>query len=100
MQKKASLASIFALLSLLVASCVSGPPVQEMSDARQAISAAVEAGADRLAPVEIDAARRYLQEAEDNLKTRSFNTARSDAVRAKQKAVEALEASHSAAEGG
>ena len=75
--------------------CVTAP-VQEMSDARQAIHAAVDAGADRLAPEDLAAARRYLDAAERKLESRSFASARSDALLAKTKAVAALEASHAA----
>jgi hypothetical protein len=82
------------LLAMQVA-CVTAP-VQEMSDARQAIHAAVDAGADRLAPQELAAAQRYLEAAERKLKVRSFESARSDAVLAKTKAVAALEASYAA----
>ena len=90
MQRRALLGGYLAIALCLLAGCATAP-VQEMSDARQAISAAVDAGADELAPVEIGAARRYLDQAEEQLKTRSFNSARSDALRAKEKAIEALE---------
>lgn len=77
------------------AACVTAP-VQEMSDARQAINAAVDAGADRLAPDDLAAARQYLQMAEHKLQSRSFASARNDALLAKTKAVAALEASYAA----
>ena len=54
---------VVSALSLL-AGCVTSPPVQEMSDARQAIRAAEEADAERLATETLTAARRFLAEAE------------------------------------
>ncbi len=68
-------------------------PVQEMSDARQAIAAAEDAGAEQLAPATLAEARQYLADAERNLQARSYGVARSHAISAKTKAVEAL--SHS-----
>jgi len=86
---------IGVLLLVLQVACVTAP-VQEMSDARQAIHAAVDAGADRLAPQDLAAAQQYLEDAERKLKIRSFASARSDALLAKTKAVAALEASYAA----
>jgi hypothetical protein len=64
-----------------------------MSDARQAIAAAVDADAARLAPAQLDDARRYLGEAEAQISERSFNLARNNAIRARNRAVDALQAS-------
>ncbi len=86
----------FGLLLLALQVACATAPVQEMSDARQAIHAAVDAGADRLAPEDLAAAQRYLEDAERKLKIRSFASARSDALLAKTKAVAALEASYAA----
>jgi len=77
------------ILLLALVGCVSAP-VQEMSDARQAIAAAEEAGAARLAPEPLAAARQYLADAEQSLQTHSYGLARSHAISAKTKAVEAL----------
>ena len=82
-----------ALLGLLfgAAACTSGPPVQEMSDARQAIAVAREAGASDSAPTDLRAAEDYLDSALRNLSRKEYKLARSDAVEAKNKALAALE---------
>lgn len=83
------------LLALLV--CVSGcetaPPVQEMSDARQAIAVAREAGAADLAAFHLRAAEKYLASAEEKLGEKAYGQARRDAKQAKMKALDALRAS-------
>lgn len=83
------LAVAMALLTVLSA-CQSAPPVQEMSDARQAIAVARKAGAAEHAPAELGEAERYLVQAENHLSIRSYSMARRDAVQAKGKALEAL----------
>jgi Domain of unknown function (DUF4398) len=82
--------------------CVTSPPVQEMSDARQAISAAEQANAARFAPDTLGDARRYLQQAEQQLQQQAFGPARANAVRAKNRAAQALASSQalSGAQGG
>jgi hypothetical protein len=83
-----------ALLTLhAVGACVSAPPVQEMSDARQAISAAEQADAARLAPETLGDARRFLEAAEQQLQQEAYALARANAVRAKNRAVQALTSS-------
>lgn len=79
----------FFLLAGLFA-CQAGPPVQEMSDARQAITAAREAGADEVAAVEIQEAERHLDNAEDRLNRKDYAQARREALQAKRSALEAL----------
>ena len=81
------------LLTLMIASCVAGPPVQEMSDARQAIAAAEESNAATLAPDELNEARRLLEQAETQLRARYYTLAQSTAIQARSRAVEALQAS-------
>ena len=81
------------LLTLMIASCVAGPPVQEMSDARQAIAAAEESNAATLAPDELNEARALLEQAETQLRARYYVLAQDSAVRARNRAVEALQAS-------
>ena len=49
-----------ALLPLLLLTACAGPPVQEMSDARQALQAAEQADAHKKAPESYRAARRLL----------------------------------------
>ena len=84
---------------LLAAACSAGPPVQEMSDARQAISAAREAGASDAAPDELRAAEDYLDSALRNLTRKEYGQAREDAREAKNRAVAALETTEQAAPG-
>ena len=75
---------------LLLGGCETAPPVQEMSDARQAIAVAREAGAEELATIHLKAAEFYLQSAEEKLNKQQFSLARSDAKQAKMKALDAL----------
>jgi hypothetical protein len=81
-----------------VTACVTAPPVQEMSDARQAISAAEQANASRLAPESLGDARRFLAEAERQIQQQAYGPARLNAVRAKNRAAQALASSQSAAD--
>jgi len=83
--------SVTLLMALCAAAgCVTSPPVQEMSDARQAISAAEEANAARFAPESLDDAQRFLAQAEQQLLQEAYGPARANAVRAKNRAVQAL----------
>lgn len=76
--------------------CATGPPVQEMSDARQAIAVARQAGAETLAPAELREAESFLVSAQRKLSERNYSQARRDAVQAKNHALVALEnAEHS-----
>lgn len=81
------------LAVLLVAAACQTAPVQEMSDARQAIAVAREAGAAEHAADDLKAAIAYLQSAERYLSERAYAFARRDAVNAKSKALVALERS-------
>jgi hypothetical protein len=85
-------------MALVLAGCAVAPPVQEMSDARQAIMAAESAGADRWARDAIGEARRFLAEAEEDIAGRAYGPARSNALRAQDRAVRALRQSQAAAE--
>ena len=78
---------------LVVAGCQASPPVQEMSDARQAITAAKEAGAAEYAAEELDDAVEFLSSAEIYLQNNSFHFARRDAIAAKSRALDALKLS-------
>lgn len=79
------------LAALLVATgCQTAPPVQEMSDARQAITVAKEAGAAEHAADEFLQAVGFLESAEEALSHREYTRARRDALQAKSKALEAL----------
>jgi hypothetical protein len=64
-----------------------------MSDARQAIAAAKEAGAEEKAAEDLRAAEAFLDSAERNLSERAYGSARRDATLAKEKARLALEVS-------
>ncbi|MGD9388696.1 MAG: DUF4398 domain-containing protein [Gammaproteobacteria bacterium] len=81
-----------ALAILLLAACATAP-VQEMSDARQAIQAAEEAGAVQSAPQALSDARRLLDSAERKLQQKAYSSARHDAREARRRAAEALRAS-------
>ena len=92
------LASIGLLSLVALAGCVTSAPVQEMSDARQAIAAAEEADAAALAPAVLDEANRYLSQAEQQLREEAYGLARANAVRAKNRAVEALTTAQAASD--
>ncbi|MBK9131561.1 MAG: DUF4398 domain-containing protein [Gammaproteobacteria bacterium] len=64
-------------------------PTQEMSDARQSVQAAHEAGARDYASRNLRIAVDYLEEAERELELRYFSRARHDAVVARSEALKA-----------
>jgi hypothetical protein len=66
-----------------------------MSDARQAIAAAQQAGAERVAGGTLDDARRFLAEAERQIQEQAYGPARMNAVRAKNRAALALRSTQS-----
>ncbi len=78
------------LTALLVVAGCQTAPVQEMSDARQAITVAREAGAEEYASADLKAAVDYLQSAEQFLNERQYDLARRDAIQAKSSALDAL----------
>jgi len=89
---------LFAFLVLLSA-CATAPPVQEMSDARQAIAAARQAGAEEYAADQLKEAEAMLAAAEGYLQSGSSNgywSARRAALNAKDTALDALLVSRSA----
>ncbi|MEL7185534.1 MAG: DUF4398 domain-containing protein [Pseudomonadota bacterium] len=81
---------------LNVAACESTPPVQEMSDARQAIAVAKKAGAEEHAPYHLQSAEDYLASAKEANNERAYNRARRDAKQARMKALDALHESEKA----
>lgn len=89
--------TLLLICSAALSACATSPPVQEMSDARQAITAAQEAAAAQRAPELLGEAQRYLQEAEQHLREESYGQARINALRAKNRAVEALEIAEASA---
>lgn len=80
--------------ALALVACQSAP-VQEMSDARQAISVASKAGAGQHAAGQLKMAQSYLQSAEQMLNERRYSQARQDALSAKNSAIEALRVTES-----
>jgi len=78
--------------ALVVASCATTPPVQEMSEARSAIESARQLGADKpeqkssKANLELKSAEQSLQEAADAIDKKYYDLARRKAVEAKRKA--------------
>lgn len=66
-----------------------------MSNARQAIMAAEEAGAATEAPDLLSEARQLLSGAEKKLQKHAYSSAKRDAVKARERALEALSASES-----
>lgn len=79
-----------ALAVLLLLGACASAPVQEMSDARQAIHAAEEAGAAEFAPAMLQDAKRMLTSAERKLQRQAYSGARVDAREARRLAAEAL----------
>ena len=67
-----------------------------MSDARQAIAVARQAGAAQQAPEDLYAAESLLSSALQKLSRRAYSQARVDAVEAKNRAINALATSESA----
>lgn len=80
---------------LLLAACT-GAPVQEMSDARQAVRAAQAAGAAEYAPEQLQSAITLIDAAQEDLRRQEYRSALRSAVEARRRAMEALEASRAA----
>ena len=89
-----------ALAALLVIAGCQSAPVQEMSDARQAITVAKEAGAEEHAASLYGTAVDYLQSAEGFLDERKYEQARREAINAKSSALDALRHTESALNSG
>jgi hypothetical protein len=87
----ARLALSLSALMLLIA--CAGAPVQEMSDARQAVAAAEQTLAGKPVTPDLAKARQYLQSAQAALDAGDFSTAREDAQLARQLALRAMELS-------
>ena len=88
---------IGSLVLLLITACAVIPPYQEMSNARQTIQAAVDAGAETYAPAILAQARKLLDDAsremETGYQTGNYNLARDYAVQAQQLATQARQTS-------
>ncbi len=78
-----------AIFALIVAVGCATAPTQEMSDARQAIQSARDAGAQKHAPEVLGSAEGLLAKAEQAIDDNQYEDARSDAVAAKKEAVKA-----------
>ncbi len=83
------------VLSAALLAC-KGAPVQEMSDARQAIEAARAAGAQERSPRELRDAQAAITRAESSLREQHYTRARFAAQEAKRNAAVALAKSHDA----
>jgi hypothetical protein len=85
--------SLTVAAALVLCACA-GPPVQELSDARQAIAAVVDAGPPAATSAEFAAAQTALAAAEAHLQAHEYRQARMSAQEAKRRAVVALNAPH------
>ena len=81
------------LVFLLALSACAGVPVQEMSNARQAVEAARKVGADTRASKELKSAETLLQSAEQALQEGDYKQARKDAEASRDQAVQAQDKS-------
>jgi len=79
----------FLTLAGLINACATTPPVQEMSNARQTISAAHEANASKYAPKQMAEAEHLMSQATDALESGDYVTARDLAIAAQQMAIKA-----------
>ena len=82
------LATWLLLLAAGLAGCA-GAPLQEMSNARQAVKAAEQAGASKAAPDLLAEANVLLKSAREHLYEGNYRDARDEAELARTKAVEA-----------
>ncbi|MFZ0255569.1 MAG: DUF4398 domain-containing protein [Gammaproteobacteria bacterium] len=81
-----------AMLLILVSACA-GIPLQEISDARQALSAAEEVKADEYAPIHYERAETLLGRAERAMAAGDYDKARGEATFAREEAFKARERS-------
>ena len=91
------LAVLFA--NPLLGGCA-GMPLQQMSDARQAIRAAEQAGAQQYAPALLGEARGLVESARQNMHKGEYRQARDEAELAREKAMEARRVAESSAGAG
>jgi hypothetical protein len=87
---------LVALLGGLLAAACAGAPAQQMSDARQAIRAAEQAGAEQHAPELLAEAQQLVERARVSLQKGEYRQARDDADLAREKAMEARRLSEAA----
>lgn len=79
-----------SLAALLLLAACAGAPVQEMSDARQAVAAAEQVLAGKPTSATLESARKYLEAAQTALDSGDYSTARQDAQLARQLALRAM----------
>jgi len=87
--KTAPILWVLVLLPVLLIGCAVAPPIQEMSDARQAIKAAREANAVHNAPQSLRDAEAHMQKATEELELGHYVEAREAAIAAKEQAIRA-----------
>ncbi len=83
---------VLLLTTILLLTACASAPVQEMSDARQALRSAEEAGAVQYSPEHYNAAQRALQDAQIWLDRGAYINARRHALDARDRAIQAREA--------
>ena len=88
MNPKNSISGFYVVFLILLVGCVSAP-VQEMSDARQAIRAAKEAGAKPETETSLVKAESLLKQAEAALESGEYSKARDTATEARDEAIKA-----------
>lgn len=88
-------AAVLPLILGLLVGCVSAP-VQEMSDARQALRAAQAAGAADYAPEPLAEAQRLVDLAQQELQQHDYRSAQRAALEARRSALVALEQARAA----
>lgn len=88
--KTVLISCVISFLCVFLPGCATAP-IQEMSDARQSLQAAHDAGADKYASRNLRNAQLTLEQAEKKLEDRAFKEARINAVAAKTEAMDAQE---------
>ncbi len=79
------------LFLFILSGCATLPPLQEMSNARQTISAAKELSESAVADEKILEAERLLARAQRRIEVNLYDAARQDALRAQKEAIEFIE---------
>ena len=90
---------VLAVCVMIVTSACAGAPVQEMSDARQAVRAAQAAGAEERAPTELAEARKLIADAQQQLQRHEYGQAQDTAIEARRLAIRALDIAREAGAG-
>ncbi|HEX9207490.1 MAG TPA: DUF4398 domain-containing protein [Steroidobacteraceae bacterium] len=88
---------LWLLLCVGILAGCAGAPVQEMSNARQAVRAAEKAGANTAAPELMTEAKQLLKDARTNLNQGEYRAAKDQAESARTKAIEARRIAEEAA---